>query len=175
MQEEKNVTVEEVSLADADTTPAKDQDTTATAQDSRVTELEAAVADMNDKYLRAMAELENTRRRAAIDSESRARMRAMSVAEKILPVMDAVDAALKHAPDDAGIKSLALALKSAFAEIGIVRMDVVGKPLNPALHNAIQVIDAPADTPSNTIIEELQPGYMFGDSVLRTAMVVVAK
>ena len=174
MQEEKKVKVEQVSLADADT-PAKDQDTTATAQDSRVTEVEAAGADMNDKYLRAMAELENTRRRAAIDSESRARMRAMSVAEKILPVMDAVDAALKHAPDDAGIKSLALALKSAFAEIGVVRMDVVGKPLNPALHNAIQVIDAPADTPSNTIIEELQPGYMFGDSVLRTAMVVVAK
>ena len=174
MQEDKEVKVDQVSLADADT-PAKDQDTTATAQDLRVTELEMALADMNDKYLRAMAELENTRRRAAIDSESRARTRAMSVAEKILPVMDAVDAALKHTPDDAGIKSLALALKSAFAEIGVVRMDVVGKPLNPALHNAIQVVDAPAGTPSNTIIEELQPGYMFGDSVLRTAMVVVAK
>ena len=114
MQEDKEVKVEQVSLADANT-PAPDKDTTAPAQDSRVAELDGALADMNDKYLRAMAELENTRRRAAIDSESRARTRAMSVAEKILPVMDAVDAALKHAPDDAGIKSLALALKSAFS------------------------------------------------------------
>lgn len=174
MQEDKEVKVDQVSVADANT-PAPDKDTTAPAQDSRVAELEGALADMNDKYLRAMAELENTRRRAAIDSESRARTRAMSVAEKILPVMDAVDAALKHAPDDAGIKSLALALKSAFAEIGVVRMDVVGKPLNPVLHNAIQVVDAPENTAPNTIIEELQPGYMFGDNVLRTAMVVVAK
>lgn len=173
MPEDKEVKVEQVSVNDTD----KNQDATQTDApvDPRIAELETALADVNDKYLRAMAELENTRRRAAIDMESRARTRAMAVVEKILPVSDAVDAALKHAPDDAGIKSLALALKSAFAEIGVVRMETVGKPLDPTRHNAIQVVDGPADTPSNTIIEELQPGYMFGDNVLRTAMVVVAK
>ena len=168
--EDKKLNVEQVSSDDVEKNI--DGDTT---PDARIAELETALVDMNDKYLRAMAEVENTRRRAAIDSESRARTRAMSVAEKILPVADAVDAALKHTPADEGIKSLAAALKSAFAEIGIVRMDVVGKPLNPMYHNAIQVVDAPADTPSNTIIEEMQPGYMFGDTLLRTAMVVVAK
>lgn len=143
--------------------------------DSRVAELEASLAEMHDKYLRAMAELENTRRRGAIDSESRARVRAISVAEKILPVADAVDAALKHAPDDAGIKSLALALESAFEQIGIVKMETVGKTLDPTRHNAIQVVDAPDGVAPNTITEELQAGYMMGDTVLRTAMVVVAK
>ena len=114
--DEKNTDIEQVSINDAkpgatganDNAPAP-----SAADDARIAELEKSLAEMNDKYLRVAAELENTRRRAAIDMESRARMRAMSVAEKILPVSDAVDAALKHAPDDAGIKSMAAALKSA--------------------------------------------------------------
>lgn len=165
--EEKEVKVEAVSVEDA---PVVD----APQQESDIEKLTAQLAEMNDKYLRMAAELENTRRRAALDVESRARIRAMGVAEKILPVMDAVDAALKHAPDDAGIQSMARALESAFAQIGIVKIESVGQPLNPMFHNAIQVVDG-GDAQSNTIVEEMQTGYMFGDSVLRTAMVVVAK
>ena len=173
MPEDKEVKVEQVSVNDTD----KNQDATPTdvPVDTRIAELETALADVNDKYLRAMAELENTRRRAAIDMESRARTRAMSVAEKILPVADAVDAALKHSPNDTGIQSMAAALRSAFDQIGIVRLESVGKPLDPTLHNALQVVDAPENTKPNTIVEEMQAGYMFGDNVLRTAMVVVAK
>lgn len=165
--EEKEVKVEEVSVEDA---PVVD----APQQESDIEKMTAQLAEMNDKYLRMAAELENTRRRAALDAESRARIRSMGVAEKILPVMDAVDAALKHTPDDAGIQSMARALESAFAQIGIVKIESVGQPLNPMFHNAIQVVDG-VDTQSNTIVEEMQTGYMFGDSVLRTAMVVVAK
>ena len=111
--EDKEVQVEAVSVDDA---PVVDTP----QQESDVEKLTAQLAEMNDKYLRMAAELENTRRRAALDAESRARTRSMGVAEKILPVMDAVDAALKHAPDDAGIQSMARALESAFAQIGIV-------------------------------------------------------
>ena len=74
----------------------------------------------------------------------------MAVAEKILPVMDAVDAAMKISPDDEGIKTMARALESAFEQIGIVRIKSVGEILNPMYHNAIQVIDVP-DTPTNTV------------------------
>ena len=175
MQEDKEVKVEQVSLDNSAPADNSAADVADTSTDPRITELETALADMNDKYLRAMAELENTRRRAAIDAESRARIRAISVAEKILPVSDAIDAALKHSPDDAGIKSMAAALKSAFDSIGIVRMETIGKPLDPTLHNAIQVVDRPENVAPNTITDEFQPGYMMGDNVLRTAMVVVAK
>ncbi len=169
MEDEKQVKVETVSVDDAKA-PEPEQ-----VPDSKITELEAQIADLNDKYLRAAAELENTRRRAAVDSETLARIRVIAVLEKILPVMDAVDAALKHKPDDEGIKSLAKALKSSFDSIGIVRMETLGKPLNPTMHSAIQVVDAPENTAPNTIVEELQAGYMLGDRTLRTAMVVVAK
>jgi molecular chaperone GrpE len=165
--EDKEVKVEAVSVEDA---PVVD----APQQESEVEKLTAQLAEMNDKYLRMAAELENTRRRAALDAESRARVRSMSVAEKILPVMDAVNAALKHAPDDAGIQSMARALESAFAQIGITKIESIGEPLNPMFHNAIQVVESPDATP-NTIVDEMQTGYMFGDTVLRTAMVIVAK
>ncbi len=161
--ENKEVEIESVSINDA---PANENIDVAKLQDD--------LAQMNDKYLRLAAELENTRRRAALDAESRARNRAMGVAEKILPVMDAVDAALKHSPDDAGIQSMARALESAFAQIGITKIESIGEKLNPMFHNAIQVVESP-DAETNAIVDEMQTGYMFGDTILRTAMVVVAK
>ncbi len=169
MNDEKEVKVESVSIDDVanDATP---KPTTA----PEIENMTAQLAEMNDKYLRLAAELENTRRRAALDAESRARNRAMSVAEKILPVMDAVDAALKHSPADAGIQSMARALESAFEQIGITKIKSIGETLNPMHHNAIQVIDTP-DAKPNTIVDEMQPGYMYGDTILRTAMVIVAK
>ncbi len=175
MQEEKKVKIESVSVSDAENKKAEPAKSEATESDAKIAELEKSLAELNDKYLRMAAELENTRRRAALDSESRARSRAISVAEKILPVMDAVDAALKHNPDDEGIKSLRLALDSAFEKIGITKIETVGKPLNPTVHNAIQVVAASDKFAPNTVAEELQTGYMMGDAVLRTAMVVVAK
>ena len=141
-----------------------------------IEQLNNKIAELNDKYLRTAAELENTRRRASLDIESVSRNRAMGVAEKILPVMDAVQSALKHNPDDEGIKTMERALQNAFAQIGIVKIESVGEILNPQFHNAIQMIDKPDEkTATNTIVEELQTGYMFGDSVLRPAMVVVSK
>ncbi|MBQ1927597.1 MAG: nucleotide exchange factor GrpE [Alphaproteobacteria bacterium] len=172
MEDKKEVKVETVSVKDAKT-PEKPVEKT--EKKDEAAELVAQIAELNDKYLRTAAELENTRRRAAIDADARARSRAMSVAEKILPVMDAIHAALKHSPNDAGIQSMSRAMESAFEQIGITKIKSVGETLNPALHNAIQVVAAADGVASNTVVEEMQAGYMFGDNVLRTAMVVVAK
>ena len=169
-KKENEVQIESVSIDDNENHVAKDK------QSGIIEQLNNKIAELNDKYLRVAAELENTRRRAALDVESVSRNRAMSVAEKILPVMDAVQSALKHNPDDEGIKSMERALTNAFAQIGITEIKSVGEILNPQFHNAIQMIEKPDDkTKTNTIIEELQTGYMFGDTVLRTAMVVVSK
>ena len=176
-QEKKEVKIDTVSVTDD--TNTQDNTITGDASDSEIEKLNAQIAELTDKFLRLAAELENTRRRAAIDIESTARNRAMSVAKKFLPVMDAIDAALQHSPDDAGIKSMAAAMNDAFSQIGITKIESVGQIMNPQFHNAIQVVDAPADTDPkpepNTIVSELQPGYMFGDTVLRTAMVTVCK
>lgn len=175
VMDDKEVQVDSVSLEDAKSEEvAVEQTTEEVAEPTEVDKLNAQIAELNDKYLRVAAELENTRRRAAIDSENLARNRAMSVARHFLPVMDAVNAALLHNPDDAGIVAMARAIESACANIGMVKIESVGQKLNPQFHNAVQVVEV-ADKESNTIIEEMQTGYMFGDTVLRPAMVVVAK
>lgn len=169
MNEDKEVKVEEVSVEQQ---PADAPE----AVEPKIDDLQNQISELNDKYLRAVAELENTRRRTARDIESVARNRAMSVANEFLPVIDAVFAALKLSPDDSGIKSMVSAMESAFARVGIVKIESIGQQLNPQFHNAIQVVDKPTpETQSNTIIDELQTGYMFGDVVLRPAMVIVCK
>ena len=184
--EDKEVKMETVSVQDAEkitnqesvaNDDAVKRDAGDVVDDSaeKIAKLTEDLAAANDRILRLAAELENTRRRATLDAESRARTRAMGVAEKLLPVMDAVLVALKHSPEDEGMKSLLRALESSFAQIGIVKIESVGAVMNPMFHNAIQVVPVPEGGKPNTIVEELQSGYMFGDSVLRTAMVVVAK
>jgi len=129
--------------------------------------------EINDKYLRAVAELENTRKRAALDVENAARGRAMHVAEQFLPLIDAIDKAVEITPDDEGAKTLKKASENTMAKVGIVRIETAGQVLNPQFHNAIMAEES--ELPANTIIGEVQSGFMFGDTVLRTAMVVVSK
>lgn len=194
--DEKDVKIDTVSVSDTDNTTKNAAESTSvndaaanaatnspkpsdSESNPETEKLNSQIAELTDKFLRLAAELENTRRRAALDIESASRNRAMSVAKKFLPVMDAIQAAQEHAPDDAGIKSMAMAMNDAFTQIGITKIESVGQILNPLLHNAIQVVDAPGNADPkpapNTIISELQPGYMFGDTVLRTAMVTVCK
>ena len=169
-ENKKEVEIESVSVDDKHDEAATDK------QSEIIEQLNNKIAELNDKYLRVAAELENTRRRASLDIESVSRNRVMGVAEKILPVMDAINAALKHSPDDEGIKTMQRATESAFAQIGITKIESIGQILNPQFHNAIQMVDKPdEETPTNTIVDEMQTGYMFADNVLRPAMVVVSK
>ena len=172
--DDKEVQVDSVSLEEAKPENEVPEQTDSATENTEIEKLNVQIAELNDKYLRVAAELENTRRRAAIDADASARNRAMSVARHFLPVIDAVDAALVHNPDDAGILAMSRAIESACANIGMVRIESVGQKLNPQFHNAVQVIEK-EDAESNTIIEEMQTGYMFGDAVLRPAMVIVAK
>ena len=173
--EEKKENIDTVEIESVSVNDNKEKIST-DKQTEIIENLNNKIAELNDKYLRMAAELENTRRRNALDIESVSRNRAMGVAEKILPVMDAVQSALKHNPEDTGIKTMQRALENAFAQIGITKIESVGEILNPQFHNAIQMVEKPDEkTATNTIIEEMQPGYMFGDTLLRPAMVIVSK
>jgi len=178
MEENKEVIIDEVSVDSAkEENVSENTENTENSDNTKIIEeLNAQIAELKDKYLRVAAELENTRRRAGLDIESVSRNRAMGIACKILPIMDAIEMAIKHNPEDEGLKSIFQAINNVFAQIGIVKIESVGQVLNPQFHNAIQMIDKPTpETKTNTIIEEMQSGYMFGDSVLRSAMVIVSK
>jgi molecular chaperone GrpE len=147
--------------------------------------LEAELAKARDDMLRALAEVENTRRRAEKQAQD-ARIYAIDrFARDLLPVADTLARALqaispeaRAAADEAtrtlldGIELTERSLIDTFARHGLKRVGAKGDAFDPNLHQA--VAQAPSDHPANTIIEVLQPGYVLGDRTVRAAMVMVS-
>jgi molecular chaperone GrpE len=142
---------------------------------------EAELAKTRDELLRALAEVENTRRRA---DRQTADARAYAIdrfAADLLPVADTLSRALAAAPKDgdeavrnliAGLELTERSMLDSFARHGLKRVGATGEAFNPKIHQA--VAHAPSDQPANTVIDVLAPGYVLGDRTLRAAMVSVS-
>lgn len=144
----------------------------------RLAELEAKHAEVSDAYLRAKAEVENTRRRAD-DEVSKARKYAVeSFAESLVPVKDSLEAAIAmpDAPVEKvleGVHATLRQLASAFERNKVVEVNpAAGSKFDPHQHQAISVV--PAEQEANTVVAVLQKGYLIADRVLRPALVTVA-
>lgn len=143
---------------------------------------EAELAKARDDMLRALAEAENTRRRA---ERQVAEARAYAIdrfASDLLPVADTLARALAAAPRDngdeamrnivTGLELTERALLDTFQKHGLKRVGAKGDTFDPRLHQA--VAQAPSDQPAGTLLEVMQPGYLLADRTLRPAMVVVS-
>ena len=154
-----------------------------------VAELEAklAVAEKEkkenwDRYLRAAADLENTRKRQKREVDD-AKLEAKNKALKeVLPVVDNLERAIEHANTGAGsepnpiIEGVQLVLRqlmTAFERLDITPVEAQGQPFDPNLHEAISQLES--DAAPGTVVQVLQRGYRSGDRLLRPALVVVAK
>ena len=147
--------------------------------------LEAEMAKGRDALLRALAEVENTRRRGERQAQE-ARVYAIDrFANDLLPVADTLTRALAAVPPQAreaaeegtrtliaGIELTERALLDAFARHGLSRIGVKGEAFDPNKHQA--VAQHPADQPAGTVAEVMQPGYVLGDRTLRAAIVSVS-
>ncbi|OQW60067.1 MAG: hypothetical protein A4S17_10795 [Proteobacteria bacterium HN_bin10] len=144
--------------------------------------LQAELAKARDDMLRALADAENTRRRAERQAAD-ARLYAIDrFAADLLPVADTLTRALQAAPretsDEAlrnlitGLELTERSLLDAFARHGLRRVGAKGDAFDPNLHQA--VAQAPGDQPAGAIQEVMQPGYVLGDRTLRAAMVLVS-
>jgi len=148
--------------------------------------LEADVAEFRDKHLRALAELENVRRRADKEKADALKYAATNFARDILGVADNLRRAIEAVPADAAakdetIKNLVLGVEltekellSVFERHGIKPIEAEGQKFDHNLHQAMMEVP---DTghPSGTIVQVLQGGYTISDRLLRPAMVGVAK
>jgi molecular chaperone GrpE len=141
-------------------------------------ELRARVEELEDLWRRALADLDNLRKRTARDiarqqAEERAR-----VAAEWLPVVDNLDLALEHSTADAGaivegvraVRDQAVAL---LARLGFPRQEDVGAPFDPTRHEAVGVVPAP-EVPESTVVRVVRPGYGDDERQLRPAAVLVA-
>ena len=156
------------------------------AQEKRIAELEAEVAQAKDQVLRAMAEAENARRRAQRELEERSQFALASFARDLLSAPDNLRRALDTLSAEirkrderfetfaAGVELTERELSSVLERHGIKRIEAQGKPFDHNLHQAIAQIESP-DHPAGTVAQVVQPGYTINGRLLRPAMVAVSK
>ena len=147
-------------------------------------ELQAALAKASENYelyLRAVAEAENTRRRAQEDIAKAHKYGIESFAEALVPVMDSLEKALdtQNATAEAmreGVELTLRQLRSAFEKGRLVEISPVGQKFDPHNHQAISMVPAEAagGVPPNHVVSVLQKGWRIADRVLRPALVTVA-
>jgi molecular chaperone GrpE len=153
--------------------------------EARVAALEAELAEHKDRLLRALAEAENTRRRAQRERDDATRYAISGFARELLSAADNLRRALDSLPEAevgdertrsllAGVAATERELLSVFERHGIRRIDPRGERFDHNLHQAIFEVEH-GDRPPGTIVEVLQPGYLLHDRLLRPAMVGVAK
>jgi molecular chaperone GrpE len=160
-------------MESAGTTGAGDADLAVT-----VAELHAQVAQLEDAWRRALADLDNLRKRTARDVAQRQAAERARVAAEWLPVLDNLDLALDHAGDAdsalvEGIRTVRDQAIAVLAGLGFPRRDDLGETFDPARHEAVATVTDP-DAPTGTVVRVLRPGYGDGEHQLRPAAVVVA-
>jgi molecular chaperone GrpE len=141
---------------------------------------EQAAASARDAQLRAMAELDNVRKRAQRDIENAQRFALERFATELLGVCDSLELAAQSAGTAdarslaAGAQATLQLLTSAFDRFAIQRIDPLGAPFDPALHEAVAVQES-ASAPPDSVLQVLQSGYQLNGRLLRPARVVVAR
>jgi molecular chaperone GrpE len=139
---------------------------------------ELVAAEHHDAWLRAKAETENMRRRAADDVDKARKFAVENFASELMAVKDSLEAALTvESPSVENMKDgVELTLKqlvAAFAKFNLNEISPLGEKFDPHQHQAIQMIES--DQPANTVVTVLQKGYRLHERTLRPALVMVAK
>ncbi|MDX6535309.1 MAG: molecular chaperone GrpE [Gaiellales bacterium] len=145
--------------------------------DARTAELEADLARMEDRYKRALADLDNYRKRSGTEAQRRVDESRESLLRDWLDAVDSVERALLMQPEGPvleGLQSVLEQMEAILGRQGVRRMDAVGHPFDPERHEAIAVQEA-EDVPDRTVIQTARSGYATGDHVLRPAQVVVSR
>ena len=141
--------------------------------------LQQQVAAQRDNYLRAVADLDNYRKRARREKDEIAQFSREQVIRALLPALDNLERALDHSDEGTPLHDGLLQVQKQFqrtlGEFGLVEIRVkAGDQFDPAVHEAVSHVDS-SDHPEGTVMEALNSAYKLGDRLLRPARVVVSK
>lgn len=150
--------------------------------ETRISELEAANREMNDRYLRLSAEFDNYRKRTLRERMEMTKTAAESVMLSILPVIDDFERAMhsiEMGMDFEATKEGILLIYNKFKDFnkqnGISEIEAVGKAFDTDLHEALTKIPAPSENLKGKIVDVIQKGYYLNEKVIRFAKVVVGE
>ncbi len=135
----------------------------------------------HDLYLREAAETENYKKRVTREKQDAIRYANESLVRDLLPVIDDLERAARHAPGDGdphalvdGIELVIKACLEALQKHGVTRVTAKGQPFDPEKHEAYAQVETGECEP-NTVVDEIHPGYYLVDRLLRPSLVSVAK
>jgi molecular chaperone GrpE len=147
---------------------------------AEVEELRRQLADKQDRLLRALAEVDNVKRRTQREREEYVRYANEGLVRDLLPILDNFDRALDaaRATDDAtkvadGVALIQRELLKVLERIGVTRYSALGERFDPNRHDAAGRVVS-AQQPPDTVVSELTPGYVLNGRVLRPSQVIVA-
>src|SRR5689334_22724226 len=153
----------------------------ANALKEQISSKDKEIAELKDKYLRALADTENVRKRMRQQGEETARLQRERLLRDLLPITDNLERAVDAArgggngkPIVEGVEMVLRSLLDFLRSNNVTPRDSIGQPFDPQFHEAVDHIES-TDHPPNTVISEFHRGYQVGDRVLRPARVAVAK
>jgi molecular chaperone GrpE len=142
-------------------------------QQTSVADLEARNAELEDRNLRARADLENYRKRSAREVERRVGEEREAALLDWLEAFDSVERALRMTPQAEGLQAVLEQMEAILARQGVARTGAPGEPFDPERHEAIGVRDGGGEQP--TIADVARSGFTISDRVLRPAQVIVTR
>lgn len=150
--------------------------------EQQIADLQAKYDEMEDKYLRAEAEMQNMTKRFKNEQAQLLKYEGQKLATEILPVMDNLNRALQIEVEDEGsaqlkhgIEMVAKDMEKALKDNKITKIEALNQPFDPTKHQAVKSVPVEKCQKAETVVEVYQDGYMLKDRVLRPAMVVVAQ
>ena len=180
-EEAKAETAEEEAPAEEKTEEAVDGTVEDQPEEPEADERDAKIEDLNNRYLRLMAEFDNYRKRTEKEKASQFQNGEAKVLEKILPVVDSFERGMKAVPEEQhedpvyqGMDKIYKQLMKTLTDLGVEPIEAEGKPFDLELHNAVMQVEND-ELEENTVAAELQKGYTFKGTVLRHSMVSVVK
>jgi molecular chaperone GrpE len=139
----------------------------------------AQAEENQNRMLRALADMENLRRRTRKEQEDLAKYASLKIIAELLPVLDNFERALAADKDSMTVESLLEGVNMVYRQMvqifereGLTPIQAAGQPFDPNLHQAVMQAEDP-EYESGMVVEELQKGYLFKDRVIRPAMVKV--
>lgn len=149
-------------------------------KDAKITELEAKVAELNDKYLRLYSEFDNYRRRTAKERLELTQTAGEEFFKSLLPVVDDFERAIKSNADTTDVKTINDGvgliyhkLKTTLQQKGLEEMKSLGETFDADVHEAITNIPAPSDDMKGKVMDEIEKGYTLNGKIIRFAKVVI--
>jgi molecular chaperone GrpE len=147
----------------------------------KVEELQSELEQLRDKWLRAVAELDNMKKRVERDRHELIKFANEELLKQILPVVDNLERAIHHAEKSEDKKALLEGVRmihrqfiTVLENLGVKPIEALHQPFDPSKHEAMMQVESNEHEP-NTVVEELEKGYLLHDRLLRPSKVAVSK